>query len=279
MKDPLRTFARYTICFMLVVVPMAASISACASDKRDVVLATTTSTVDTGLLDVLVPLFEKRSGYRVKTIAVGTGQALAMGQRGEADVLLVHSPESEEKLVKAGVVVNYRPVMHNDFVIVGPEDDPAGAIGKSAREALAAIAARGSIFVSRGDDSGTHKKELALWKAAGIEPSGSWYQESGQGMGATLVMASEKMGYTLTDRGTYLTHKKNLRLRIISEGDETLLNLYHVMQVNPGRFSRVNGPGGKAFVEFMVDPEIQKMIGEFGREKYGQPLFAPDAAK
>jgi tungstate transport system substrate-binding protein len=248
--------------------------------NKDLILSTTTSTVDSGLLDVLIPVFEKKTGYRVKTISVGTGQALAMGERGEADVLLTHAPAAEKKLVDSGAVVNYQLVMHNDFVITGPPDDPAGVKGKSSVDAFKAIAAKEAIFVSRGDDSGTHKKELSIWKKAEIEPSGAkWYQESGQGMGATLLMASEKQGYTLTDRATYLAQKANIKQEILSEGDKGLLNIYHVMEVNAEKFPKVNAAGSKAFVEFMVAPETQKMIGEFGKNKFGQSLFFPDAGK
>ncbi len=250
------------------------------SKVKDLILSTTTSTVDSGLLDVLIPEFEKKTGFRVKTIAVGTGQALAMGEKGEADVLLTHAQSAEKKLVDAGVVTNYQLVMHNDFIVVGPAQDPAGIKGKPSTDAFKAIAARESTFISRGDDSGTHKKELSIWSAAEVKPAGAkWYQESGQGMGATLLMASEKQGYTLTDRATYLAQKKNLKLDILSEGDKSLLNIYHVMQVNPEKFDKVNAEGGKAFVEFMVAPETQKMIGEFGKEKFGQSLFFPDAGK
>jgi tungstate transport system substrate-binding protein len=228
----------------------------------------------------LIPVFEKKTGYRVKTISVGTGQALAMGEKGEADVLLTHAPEAEKKLVDSSAVTNYQLVMHNDFVIVGPPGDPAGIKGKSSADAFKAIAAKDSIFISRGDDSGTHKKELSIWKKADVNPAGAkWYQESGQGMGATLLMASEKQGYTLTDRATYLAQKANLKLEILSEGDKGLLNIYHVMQVNPEKFPKVNAAGSKAFVEFMVAPETQKMIGDFGKDKFGQSLFFPDAGK
>jgi tungstate transport system substrate-binding protein len=247
---------------------------------KDLILATTTSTQDSGLLDYLIPIFEKKTGYRVKTVAVGTGQSLAMGEKGEADVLLTHAEEAEKKVVDSGAVRNYQLVMHNDYVIVGPVDDPAGVKGKSSVEALRTISAKGVIFVSRGDDSGTHKKELSIWKKAELNPGGGkWYVESGQGMGATLLMASEKQGYTLTDRATYLAEKKNVQLDILSEGDKTLLNIYHVMEVNPDKFSKVNAAGGKAFVEFMVAPETQKMIADFGKDKFGQSLFFPDAGK
>lgn len=255
-------------------------LTAQAADSKDLILATTTSTVDTGLLDKLVPIFEKRTGFRVKTLSTGTGQALAMGEKGEADVLLSHAPEAEKKLVDAGVLVNYQLVMHNDFVLVGPAADPAGAKGKPIDDVMKAIAAKEALFISRGDDSGTHKKELSLWKKGDVVPKGAkWYQESGQGMGATLLMASEKQAYTLTDRGTYLAQKANLKLYILSEGDPALLNIYHVMQVSPEKFSKVNAAGGKALVDFMVAPETQKMIGEFGKDKYGSPLFFPDAGK
>jgi tungstate transport system substrate-binding protein len=247
---------------------------------KDLILATTTSTVDTGLLDLLILIFEKQTGYRVKTISAGTGQALAMGEKGEADVLLVHAPDAEKKLVDAGLVTNYQLVMHNDFVIVGPAADVAGIKGKQSGDAFKAIAQKEATFISRGDDSGTHKKELSIWKKAEITPAGAkWYQESGQGMGATLLMASEKEAYTLTDRGTYLAQKPNIKLDILSEGDKTLLNIYHVMQVNPEKFTKVNGKGSKAFVEFLIAPGTQKIIGEFGKDKFGQPLFFPDAGK
>lgn len=247
---------------------------------KDLILATTTSTVDTGLLDELVPIFEKKAGLRVKTIAVGTGQALAMGEKGEADVLLTHAPEAEKKLVESGIVTNYELVMHNDYVIVGPAADPAGIKGKPSLDAFKAIAEKNALFVSRGDDSGTHKKELSIWKKAEITPGGTkWYQESGQGMGATLLMASEKQGYTLTDRGTYLAQKGNVKLEVLSEGDKGLLNIYHAMAVSSEKFPKVNKDGAVGFVQFMIAPETQKMIGEFGKAKFGQPLFFPDAGK
>jgi len=249
------------------------------AQTKDVILSTTTSTQDSGLLDKLLPVFEQKTGYKVKPIAVGTGAALAMGEKGEADVLLVHSPKDEKKLVDSGVGINYQLVMHNDFIIVGPASDPAKIKGSNAVEAFKKIANAKAVFVSRGDESGTHKKEKEIWAAAGIKPEGNWYQQSGTGMGATLNIANEKQGYTLTDRGTYLAQKKNLKLEILSEGDKSLLNIYHVMQVNPEKFSKVNKEGGKAFVDFMVDPETQKLIGEFGKDTYGEPLFFPDAGK
>ncbi len=247
----------------------------------DLILATTTSTQDSGLLDVLIPAFEKKTGYFVKTIAVGSGQAMAMGRKGEADVLLVHSPDAEKKFVAEGSGVNRLIVMHNDFIVVGPTADPAAIKGaKSTVEAFKKIAAAGSLFLSRGDNSGTHSKEKGIWKAAGINPEGQkWYQETGLGMGQTLNVASEKKGYTLADRGTYLALKKNLGLDILMEGDPLLLNVYHVTQVNPARWPKVNADGAKAFSDFMVGKEVQGIIGTFGVEKFGSPLFFPDAGK
>ncbi len=280
MKKKVLLFVALLMASVMVVSAHAQKEGGKESMTKDLILSTTTSTVDSGLLDVLIPVFEKQTGYRVKTISVGTGQALAMGEKGEADVLLTHAPEAEKKLVDAGAVINYQLVMHNDFVIVGPSNDPAGIKGKPSADAFKDIAAKEAVFVSRGDDSGTHKKELSLWKKAEITPAGAkWYQESGQGMGATLLMASEKQGYTLTDRATYLAQKANVKVDILSEGDKGLLNIYHVMEVNAEKFPKVNAAGAKAFVEFMVAPETQKMIGDFGKDKFGQSLFFPDAGK
>lgn len=250
------------------------------AEQKDIILATTTSTYDTGLLDVLIPEFEEKTGYRVKPIAVGTGQALEMGQKGEADVLLTHAPKSEQPLVDSGEVTNYQLVMHNDFIIVGPAEDPAKIKDiESVTDAFKQIADSNATFVSRGDDSGTHKKEKGVWEKADLTPSGDWYLEAGSGMADTLRLASEKGGYTLTDRGTYLAQKENLNLDILLEGDKMLLNIYHVMQVNPEKFPKVNAEGAKQFVDFMVAPETQEIIKDFGKDKYGQPLFVPDAGK
>ena len=250
------------------------------AQRATVVLATTTSTQDSGLLDVLVPLFEKKAGHTVKTIAVGTGQALALGDRGEADVVLVHAPKVELEYLAKGNLINRRLVMHNDFVLVGPPDDPAGIKGaRKAAEALKKIADRQWKFVSRGDNSGTHNTERSLWKTAGITPKGSWYVESGRGMGPTLTIASEKSAYTLTDRATHLAFKRRIQLVILLEGDAPLLNIYHVLEVNPARYPRVNAAGGKAFANFLVSPEAQAVIKSFGVDKYGEPLFFPDAGK
>lgn len=248
---------------------------------KELILATTTSTRDTGLLDVLLPIFQDKTGYNVKTIAVGTGAALALGQKGEADVLFCHAPASEMELVEAGDVINRQLVMHNDFVIIGSPDDPAGVKGlKSATDALEKIAHSEAVFVSRADDSGTHKKEKEVWKKLGFQPSGNpWYLEAGTGMAGTLNIANEKLAYCLTDRGTYLSMKDRLDLVILVEGDAILLNIYHVMQVNPEKHKVVDGPGGQAFVDFMVSREVQEIISEFGVDKYGSPLFFPDAGK
>ncbi len=243
-----------------------------------IILATTTSTQDSGLLDALVPLFEQQTGYAVKTIAVGSGQAIAMGKRGEADVLLVHSPEAELALMAEGSGVNRRIVMHNDFVLVGPPNDPAGVQKHTALESLQRIAAAQALFISRGDNSGTHAMELKLWKAGGISLAGqAWYQQTGQGMGQTLAIAAEKNAYTLSDRGTFLALRKKLGLSLLHEGDSALRNVYHVIQVNPARFPKVNAAGGHAFADFMVSKAVQQRIKEFGIATYGSPLFFPDA--
>jgi len=251
-----------------------------AGPPRNIIVATTTSTQDSGLLDVLVPLFEKKTGHVIKTISVGTGQALALAAKGEADVTLAHAPSLEKKYVAEGKLLNRRLVMYNDFIIVGPGADPAKVkAAKRSLEALKLIAGSGTRFVSRGDNSGTHNLEKSLWKQAGIEPKGAWYIESGQGMGATLGIANDRNGYTITDRATYLAFQKRLALVILLEGDKPLLNIYSVMEVNPANGPRINTAGGKAFADFMVAPQTQAVIKGFGVEKYGQPLFVPLAGK
>jgi tungstate transport system substrate-binding protein len=250
------------------------------AQSTNVILSTTTSTQDSGLLDLLVPMFEKKTGLSVKTVSVGTGQALALAGRGEADVALVHAPSLERKYVEEGKMQNRRLVMYNDFVIVGPEDDPARIKGTpKAVDALMRIAETQSRFVSRGDKSGTHLLELGLWKQAGIEPQGTWYIESGQGMGQTLGIANDRRAYTITDRGTWLAFQKRIDLPILVEKDKPLLNIYSVMEVNPANGPRVNVTGGKAFADFMVAPETQAAIKTFGVAKFGQPLFVPIAGK
>jgi tungstate transport system substrate-binding protein len=272
-----RRFGLALLVLLLAAGPIAAQTSAPAS--RTLILSTTTSTQDSGLLDVLVPMFEKATGYSVKTISVGTGQALALAARGEADVTLAHAPALEKKYVEDGKMSNRRLVMYNDFVVIGSAEDPARIKGLPAAEALKRVAAGGARFVSRGDKSGTHALELALWKQAGIEPKGSWYVESGQGMGQTLLVANERKAYALTDRGTYLAFQKRVDLPILVEKDRALLNIYSVMEVNPANGSRVNAAAGKAFADFMLTPETQAVIKTFGVEKFGQPLFVPIAGQ
>ncbi|TWJ19813.1 substrate-binding domain-containing protein [Geobacter argillaceus] len=252
-----------------------------AAAQKNLILATTTSTQDSGLLDVLIPLFEKESGYFVKTIAVGSGQAMTMGKKGEADVLLVHSPDAEKKFMAEAAGSSRRLVMHNDFIMVGPAADPARIKGtKASSEVFKKISQAGALFLSRGDNSGTHAKEKGLWKAAGIAPNGQrWYQQTGLGMGQTLNVAAEKKGYTLTDRATYLALRKTLGLEILAEGDPQLLNIYHVIEVNPAKWPKVNTAGAKAFADFMVSKKTQEVIAKFGVDKYGSPLFFPDAGK
>jgi len=249
--------------------------------QKNLILATTTSTQDSGLLDLLIPIFSKESGYFVKTISVGSGQAMKMGEKGEADVLLVHSPDAEKKFVAEGYGVNRKLVMHNDFVILGPKADPAKIKGeKSAKEAFKKIAAANALFLSRGDNSGTHALEKKLWKSTGMNPEGQkWYQETGLGMGQTLNVAAEKNGYSIADRGTYLSMKKNLGLDIVVEGDGALLNIYHVIEVNPAKWPKVNTAGAKAFANFMVGKKAQAIIKTFGIKKFGGALFFPDAGK
>jgi tungstate transport system substrate-binding protein len=252
-----------------------------AGPQKTIILATTTSTQDSGLLDVLVPIFEKQTGYFVKTISVGSGQAMKMGERGEADVLLVHSPEAEKDFMAHNYGINRKLVMHNDFLILGPHSDPARIRGtKTAAEAFRKIAQHGALFLSRGDNSGTHAKEKGLWKAAALNPSGQkWYQQTGLGMGETLNVASEKNGYLLSDRGTYLAlnKKRRLGLEILVAGEPKLLNIYHVIEVNPAKWPKVNSAGAKAFSDFMVSKRTQDIVGHFGTKEFGAPLFFPDA--
>ena len=281
MRRPLRlTRARVIVALWLALAGLLAASSAAPAQSHVLILSTTTSTQDSGLLDVLVPLFEKRTGLTVKTISVGTGQALALAARGEADVTLAHAPGLEKKYVEDGKMSNRRLVMYNDFVIIGPADDPARIKGlPKAVDALRRIAESQSRFVSRGDKSGTHVLEQALWAQAGVEPKGAWYLESGQGMGQTLGIADDRRAYTLSDRGTYLAFAKRVDLPVLVEKDRPLLNIYSVMEVNPANGPRVNAVGGKAFAEFMLAPETQAVIRTFGVGKYGQPLFVPVAGK
>lgn len=247
------------------------------AQQRSLILATTTSTQDSGLLEKLLPAFTAATGWQVKPVAVGTGQALELGRRGEADVLLVHAPPAERGLV--ATTGRRLLVMHNDFVIVGPAGDPAGIVGAPAPEALRRITGSGTVFVSRGDDSGTEKKELALWRDARITPSGPWYQSTGQGMGATLRVAGEKGGYTLTDRATYLSQRDTLDLEVHNEGDPRLLNIYHVIEMTRAAGDAVQRDGARAFADWITSPAAQEMIGKFGVDEFGEPMFVPDAGK
>lgn len=247
-----------------------------------VLLATTTSTQDSGLLDELEPAFEDASGFDLQVIAVGSGAALRMGEDGDADVLLVHSPSAEEQFMSDGYGDRRLLVMHNDFVVVGPEADPAGiADASSVADAFQRIADAGAEFVSRGDDSGTHARELSLWDAAQIDPaSEGWYAESGQGMGATLNIANQRQAYTLADRATFLALRDDLDLVVLSEGDARLLNIYHAITLSEETHDTdINYDGGDAFADFMVSDEAQSIIEGFGVEEFGEPLFVPDAGK
>jgi tungstate transport system substrate-binding protein len=254
----------------------------------DLILATTTSTQDSGLLDVLIPLFEQQTGYKVKTVAVGSGAAIQMAQEGNADVLLVHSPTAEKQFMTDGWGKERALIMHNDFVLVGPAADPAKIKGMGPSDAFKAIAAAGDadpakvLFFARADKSGTSTKELDFWKKAALDPAGkkpAWYVETGQGMGATLTITSEKGGYTLTDRATFLANKANLQLEILVEKNNALLNVYHVITIDTAKWPKVNYDGAVAFLKFMTDPATQDVIGKFGLDKYGEPLFIGDATK
>ena len=265
--------------FILLVLLAEAGCAGSTRPDESLLLATTTSTQDSGLLDVLVPLFEKQSGVKVKVVAVGTGQALQLGQRGDADVLLVHDPAAEEKFMAGGHGVLHKEVMHNDFVLVGPKDDPAKVKGeKSVAEAFARIAQRPSPFVSRGDESGTQQKERQVWMKAKVEPHGEWYIRAGAGMGQVLRMAGEKRAYTLSDRATYLAQRKGTDLDILLEGDPLLLNRYSVIVVSPDKHPHVREQAARQFADFLLSDEAQKVIADFGKKEFGEPLFFPEAA-
>ncbi len=272
-----RTVGRLLAALMIVV-----SVRPTVQQSKEVLLATTTSTRDAGLLDSLLPVFERRTGLKVKVIAVGSGQALEMGRRGDADVVLAHAPEAERLLTDSGYFLRRRLVMHNDFLFVGPASDPARLRGMNdAVATVRRIAERGALFVSRGDRSGTHLLEQKLWRLSGIRlPSeGEWYVEAGQGMAATLQMADQKRAYTISDRATYLAWRDKLELVPLVEGDTLLYNVYHVMDVNPRNAPRLNAEGGRALADFFVSPDAQTLIAAFGRSRFGQSLFIPDAGK
>ncbi|GAA2551519.1 substrate-binding domain-containing protein [Pseudonocardia hydrocarbonoxydans] len=267
---------------VLALVVAALALTGCGaapSAERSLILATTTSTQDSGLLDELLPAFTAATGWQVRTVAVGSGQAIELGRRGEADVLLVHSPAAEEELVAEGTAGQRRLVMHNDFVLLGPAADPAGIRGVTAVEAVARIAAARAVFVSRGDDSGTNAAEDGLWSAAGVAPGGTWYQETGQGMGETLRVASELGGYTLSDRATHLAQRDTLALEVLGEGDPGLLNVYHVIEMTTRAGDRVQPDGAAAFAGWIVSAPAQELIGGFGTAEFGQPLFTADAGR
>jgi tungstate transport system substrate-binding protein len=241
---------------------------------KSITVATTTSTRDTGLLDELLPVFRTKTGIEVRVVAVGTGQALEIGRRGDADVILTHDPVGEERFVAEGFGTTRTEVMSNDFVLVGPPDDPGGVGGaKSAVDAFRRVMDKQAVFVSRGDESGTHQKEKATWALAGIDPAGDWYVRSGQGMGAVLRMADEKRGYALSDRGTFLAQRDKLSLTALCADDPAWVNRYAVIPVNPGRHPHVKHDLARQFAEFLVSDEAQRLIADFGRAKYGEPLF------
>ncbi|WP_202707859.1 substrate-binding domain-containing protein [Sporosalibacterium faouarense] len=251
-------------------------------DNGSIILATTTSTRDSGLLDYILPDFEEKTGIEVKVVAVGTGAALQKGRDGDADVLLVHAKPSEEQFVEEGHGLKRYDVMYNDFVIVGPKEDSANIHAEAANDVVKGfqtIAESESTFVSRGDDSGTHKKEKSIWENAGIQPEGSWYLSSGSGMGDTLKIADEKQAYTMTDRATYLNLKDKLNLDILVEKDEMLFNQYGVIPVNPDKNENINNGGAQEFIDWLLSEDIQKMIGEYGKDKFGMPLFTPNYNK
>jgi tungstate transport system substrate-binding protein len=268
------SFRRLAVCGAALLLPELVAGEARAQG-REVVLATTTSVRDAGLLDSLLPAFERRAGIRVKVLAVGSGQAMELGRRGEADILILHDPAGEERFVAQGYGIERQPLMHNEFVLVGPPEDPAGVRGLGAVAAFESIGRAGALFVSRGDRSGTHEKERELWARAGLEPGRGWYREAGQGMGATLVIASQLRAYTLTDVGTLLAHRAPLDLPILVEGDSALPNPYHVILANPARFPHVRAAEARALRDYLVAPETQRRIGEFRRGEFGRALFTP----
>lgn len=275
---------------LAMVLSMTAILSSCGSEeeatesKGKIILATTTSTKDSGLLDEILPAFEEESGYTVDVVSVGSGEAMEMGENGEADVLLVHSPAAEKEYVDGGHADEdgRLDVMYNDFVVVGPEADPAGVAANAKDDAVAALKAimdKQQVFVSRADDSGTHKKELSIWEAAEVTPEGDWYVEAAAGMGDVITMTDEKEGYTISDRATWLNVGGETALKILCEKDPSglLNNQYGVICVNPEKNENINHDGAKAFQEWIVSEATQKLIGEYGVEKYGEALFIPNA--
>lgn len=262
-----------------IVAPPAEEAGSSTDAGARLILATTTSTQDSGLLDVILPDFTAETGVTVDVIAVGTGQALQLGVDGNADVLLVHARAREDAFMEAGDGIRREDVMYNDFVLVGPAEDPADVRNaESAADAFARIATNEAPFVSRGDDSGTHTKEKAIWTAAGIEPAGDWYISAGQGMGAVLTMADEQLAYTLSDRATYLARTlEGTELEIVYEGDPILFNPYGVMAVNPEKNDQINNELANQFIDWLISVPTQEKIGQFGVEEFGSPLFVPDS--
>lgn len=270
---------RKTLIILAVILLFTAFVSCQkTSNNKNLILATTTSTRDSGLLDYILPKFQEKYGYKVDVVAVGTGQALKLGMDGNADVLLVHAKADEEKFVQEGHGLKRYDVMYNDFVILGPSDDKANIKSeKDAASALKKISESKSNFVSRGDDSGTHKLEKKLWKKNSIEPSGNWYLSIGRGMSETLLMASENKAYTISDRATYLAMKDKLELKVLLENKNDLINQYGVIAVNPNKSNKINAKVAQDFIEWILSEETQKLIGEYGKDKYGQSLFIPNA--
>lgn len=264
------------VLLILLISPLA-ELEATSRGGKVIILATTTSVVDSGLIDVLIPLFEKQSGFFVKTLAIGSGQAFALGRRGEADVLFIHDPPMAREFIAQGYGINGKIVMYNHYYLVGPPADPARiAEVPSALAALKRIDAKGSLFVSRGDDSGTDRKEKSLWDRAGLKVAGKkWYQETGMGMGQTLLVAAEKDAYTLVDQATYLTFAGKVKLKVFIEGGEGLTNIYQIIEVNPARWPKVNKAGAGAWADFLLKPETQGLIARFGQKEYGKGLFYP----
>ena len=275
----LRLARSLAVAALAIGIGLSAPVAAQPLNPNELIILTTTTTQDSGILRALTDAFAKKSGLTVKPIVAGSGDILKQGARGEGDVLLTHSPAAEKAWMADGNGTSRRLVMYNDFVIIGPEADPAKIKGLKASDALRRIAETKSPFVSRGDQSGTHVRELAMWKRAGIEPKGqSWYRETGQGQGLTMDVAAQFQGYAFTDRGTYLVHAKRIGLPILVENDPALYNIYHVMPVNPAKFPKVNASAGQAFADWVVSPEGQTAIAEFGKAQYGRSLFMPAAS-
>jgi len=271
--------ASLAVAALAIVIGLPPPVAAQPANPNEIIILTTTTTQDSGILRVLTDAFAKKSGLAVKSIVAGSGDILKQGARGEGDVLITHSPEAEKAWMAEGNGTSRWLVMYNDFVIIGPEADPAKIRGLKAAHALRRIAEAKTPFVSRGDQSGTHVRELAMWKRARIDPKGqSWYRETGQGQGLTMDVASQFQAYALTDRGTYLVHARRIGLPILVENDPALYNIYHVMPVNSAKFPKVNASAGQAFADWVVSPEGQAAIAEFGKAQYGRSLFVPAAS-